>query len=164
MKITNQTHPAAIEAKPNQCANRKDESRDFASLLKGGPSSGSQPASSPPSPAPGWENQSSASLIGRLMTEAQQKTPAAGPSGREARRLELLEDSLRSLDEYARALADPQQALKALASLAESLEPLAGPLSQAGREVDDPVLRDLFDRTAITITVETMKFKRGDYV
>jgi len=70
---------------------------------------------------------------------------------------------LNLLESYAKALQDPKRTLK-------SIEPIVGQIREQipGLKVQTPGqdrgLLKLVDQIAVTATVETLKFQRGDYV
>jgi hypothetical protein len=72
-------------------------------------------------------------------------------------------DMLNLLESYAKALRDPKRSLK-------SIEPLVGRIRdqihglKVPAEGQDQGLLKLVDEIAVTATVETVKFQRGDYI
>lgn len=161
MKITNPLNQLIIAAKTQAKPGEAAPNQSFAALFN----TESEPRPQALSGVPGSseiERGNAASLVGRLMTNRPAETAKATAGADNS--VNNLEEALLTLDSYAQALGDTRQTLKDLAPLAEALEPLAERLSRAGREIGDPVLKSLFDQTAVTATVEAMKFKRGDYV
>jgi hypothetical protein len=105
-----------------------------------------------------------ASFIGKLKTqqalslESLEQTLSISPE-------EEIGGVLDSLEEYIKALGDPQLTLKEIAPLAEDLSRGAFRLDKlaAGLAQEDP-LKDLTNETAALAAVEAIKFKRGDFV
>jgi hypothetical protein len=76
-----------------------------------------------------------------------------------------IESLLSLLDNYVEALGDQKNTLKDLAPLADDLENAASELGQASLKMssDDP-LKALSSDAASIAMVESLKFKRGDYI
>ena len=76
-----------------------------------------------------------------------------------------VEKMLGKLDEYTKALADPNQNLKQVSILVKDLEDQAASLHEASQNLPEGhAVKDLMNRTSVVATVEAIKFRRGDYV
>jgi hypothetical protein len=78
---------------------------------------------------------------------------------------EQVQEALSLLESYAVALGDPNNTLKDLAPMAEELSLSADSLNKLSSSLknEDP-LKSITDETATIAAVESLKFKRGDYV
>jgi hypothetical protein len=78
---------------------------------------------------------------------------------------EQVQEALSLLESYAVALGDPENTLKDLAPMAEELSLSADALNNLskGLKTDDP-LKGITDETATIAAIESLKFKRGDFV
>jgi hypothetical protein len=76
-----------------------------------------------------------------------------------------VQEALNLLESYAVALGDPNNTLKDLAPMAEELSLSADSLNKLSKSLknEDP-LKSITDETATIAAVESLKFKRGDYV
>ncbi|MGL4209788.1 MAG: hypothetical protein ACRCTY_10430, partial [Candidatus Adiutrix sp.] len=76
-----------------------------------------------------------------------------------------LENGFNIIEKYAQALGDNQKTLKEVEPLANEVEKLSLMFSQLSESlpVNHP-LKSLSQDAAVLSTVESMKFKRGDYV
>ena len=93
--------------------------------------------------------------VGRILAAATASQPAA----------QAIDQALSALDRFAQALADPARTLKEIAPLADELESEAGRLSELGQGLPEGhELKDLTERTGVLAAVESVKFKRGDYI
>ncbi|MBW2624392.1 MAG: hypothetical protein JRD68_15895 [Deltaproteobacteria bacterium] len=76
-----------------------------------------------------------------------------------------VEKTLGMLDEYTKALADPNQNLKQVSVLVKELEDQAASLNKVSQSLPEGhAVKDLMNRTSVVATVEAIKFRRGDYV
>jgi hypothetical protein len=144
------------EAQAQAAAASSAAASDFAAIL--GQASKAQPASLEElgqSLLPKFD------LVGQLQAGQAAKASPGSPYGA----AEDVESLLDLLDNYAQALANPQNTLKDLAPLADGLGLAAQGLGQASGKLspDDP-LKALASDTASVAMVEAMKFKRGDYI
>lgn len=76
-----------------------------------------------------------------------------------------LENAFDQMERYATALGDESKSLKDIAPLADGLKKTADQLDELSRRLpeNDP-LKNLAGEAAVLATVESMKFRRGDYV
>ena len=150
MKITDKTFLQQL-TRTDQTSKDQANGNDFAQTLSKAEAGASQSAATG---SPGQvAGPAMTSPLGGVM--AVQTASAAG----------LLEKSLGLLDQYARALGDESQNLKNIDGLVGQLDDQAGKLSGLRNSLPEgDGLRQLMDQTAVLISVETAKFKRGDYV
>jgi predicted metal-dependent hydrolase len=130
-----------------------------------------QTASAAARPEPGLSLQESSasllanSLLGLLQTgqteSAAEPLALSGASGVDAE----VEYVLNMLDDYIKALGDPQKTLKDIAPLADDLDRGATRLDQLASTLEegDP-LKGLTNDTAALAAVEALKFRRGDLI
>lgn len=71
---------------------------------------------------------------------------------------------LNMLDKYTEALANPEKTLKEIEPLLQNIKKSAAELSLEADGADNPGLKSIADRSALTANVEYIKFMRGDYV
>jgi len=77
--------------------------------------------------------------------------------------LTMSEQAIDMLDEYSKALLDPNCNLKSLAPLVDDLEGMKTKLLEAGSFLsDDDPLKGIMNDTASTMLGEVMRYKRGD--
>jgi len=131
------------------------EDLGFSKLLEQQKTAPAAGASAGPSAVDLLEN---SSMVGRIMAGQKIGEKAATPG-------QQLENALDQMEEYAAALGDTSRSLKDIEPLADNLQRTAGQLSELSQSLpeDDP-LKGLSNDAAILATVESMKFKRGDYV
>ena len=67
------------------------------------------------------------------------------------------------MENYAQALADPKRTLKSIEPIVRQIGTEVQGLKAQNRE-KDPGLSKLVNDIAVTATVETIKFQRGDYI
>lgn len=73
------------------------------------------------------------------------------------------EEALDMLDDYAKALVDPQATLKSLAPMVDDLDAMKTELLEAGSFLsDDDPLKGIMSDTASTLYGEVLRFRRGD--
>ena len=130
------------------------EDLGFSKLLEQQKSTASE-AGSGPTAAGLLEN---SSMIGRIMAVQKIADKSVSPG-------QQVENALDQMEEYAAALGDTNRSLKDIEPLADNLQKTAGQLSELSQSLpeDDP-LKGISNDAAILATVESMKFKRGDYV
>lgn len=158
----------AVFLRPESAKTTANPADDFAAVL--GAAAGAQ--GQLPNPALKLDESSaallSASLLGRLQTER-------SASGLDVAALTEADLSvpvdqevggvLDLLERYAEALGDPQRTLKDIAPLAEDLDQGAARLDRlAATLAEDDPLRSLTNDTAVLAAVESLKFRRGDFV
>ena len=73
-------------------------------------------------------------------------------------------DLLGALEQYETALGDSSVSLKEMEPLVSSMEEQALKLSRESNSIGDGDLKDLVNSALTQATVESIKFRRGDYV
>ena len=71
---------------------------------------------------------------------------------------------LGTLEQYENALGDSSVSLKEIEPMVADMEKQAGELDRESVHIENQELRDLANSTITQATVESIKFRRGDYV
>jgi hypothetical protein len=95
----------------------------------------------------------SCSSIGRILA-----AQAAGTSS-----VEKADQALNTLDNYARALADPSKSLKDISPMVQDMEREAQELNELVSQESNADLGRILNEASTLMSVEVEKFNRGDY-
>ena len=156
MKVTSPDHLQQLNAATTK-PRAQESDQGFAKLL------GASQTSSNPTPPTGSTASASALLnsnpMGMIMSVQSSMEQLPGKVGQQ------MESTLNSMEKYASALADPNKNLKNIESLVQDMEKAATQLTGLSKELpDNSPLKGISTDTAVLATVESMKFKRGDYI